>query len=285
MKKTLLLFCTVFALGAISCTKADKLETPDVSESRLISFSAKGEGLSTSVSTKASAVTSLESFNVTATKGESSETAVFENISFSKSGSNYTGGKYWPSTDAKYHFYAANAHLSFATNVCSVSPSDASKDIIVAHIANPTYKASNELVFEHIYSRIGSIAITAPSGYTISGTPTIALSAPVAGTYSLNSKNWTSKGSAAKQTLVTGVAGASASNDVYVVPGTYSMSVTYTLVKGDYVETFTKTANVTLVQGKVNNITATAPAGNAQEIVFTVTVTPWGTNPINVDLS
>lgn len=285
MKKILLILSSALVLGAVSCNKADKISSPEEDAPRLISFSAKGEGLNTSVSTKADAVTTLDQFNVTATKGASTETAVFENIAFTKSGDNYSGGKYWPSTDASYHFYAANTSLSFATNACTVSPSDASKDIIVAHLASPTYKSVNTLTFEHIFSRIGSIAINAPAGYTIKGTPTIALSAPVSGTYSLNSKTWTTKGTATAQTLATGAAGASKANDAYVLPGSYSMSVTYTLVKGDYEETFTKSASISLVQGKINNITATAPAGLAEEIVFKITITPWGTNPINVDLS
>ena len=287
MKTPYIFLSFALCLLAVSCNKSEhSIESP--AQDGQIVFTASGDGINTEVSTKAAAVTTLDSFNVCATAG-TTETAVsgFANIVFTKSGTSYKGGKYWPSTDQKYNFYASNVTLGGSPMGSTVTVANANTDVIVAKKAYSAadYKNACELAFEHIFARIGNISIAAPSGYTIKGTPTLALSAPVSGTYNLSSKSWTSKGTAAAQTLATGAAGASKANDVYVVPGTYELSVTYTLALGDYEETFTKKASVNLAQGKISSITATAPAGSASEIVLTVSIADWGTANLSVDLS
>ena len=57
----------------------------------------------------------------------------------------------------------------------------------------------------------------------------------------------------------------------------------YTYGVGDYTQTVTKSADVTLQKGKVNNITGTAVFVDASSIVLTVSVTAWGTNNITID--
>ncbi len=275
MKTKFLLLPFACTLLLAACNKNSDY-TPSVTEPGLIAFSADGDGINTQVSTKASPVTSLTSFNVTASKG-TTETAVFENVSFTGA-PNYTGGKFWPSTDQSYHFYASNASMTFSPSAVTVSPANANTDVIVAKLATPTYKASNKLTFKHVFARIGTITLNAPAGYTLSGTPTFALSAPVSGTYDIKSDAWSVKGTAAAQTLGSGA------NDVWVVPGTYELSVTYTLTKGDYTQTFTKKASVALAQGKISNITATAPDGAASGITLTVELTPWETTSLSITL-
>ena len=107
----------------------------------------------------------------------------------------------------------------------------------------------------------------APSGYTITNV-SLALSAPVSGSYNLRTGAWIA-GSAIAQSLHAG------SNDVYVVPGTYTLTVNYTLSKGDYTERFSKSGSVTLEKGKINKISTTVPEGSATEIQFSVTIDPW----------
>ena len=65
------------------------------------------------------------------------------------------------------------------------------------------------------------------------------------------------------------------SSDLYLIPGTYRVYVSYTLTKGGYSEDFNKSAVVTLQQGKINNITGAASGGDASEIQFSVSITAW----------
>ena len=276
MKRILTSLAVVVALAA--CNKAETSVAPSPEDGALIVFMASG--LKADVATKADAVTSLSTFGVIAEETTTPKQA-WSVASVTQSGTDYRTGKYWPSTDEKFAFYASNSAMTYAAAGTTVSPASAANDVVVAYFpyTAASYKTKNKLVFNHIYARIGAIAVNKPDGYDSISDVTLALSAPVGGTYNIKTSTWTAKGTAAAQTLVVG------SNDVYVVPGTYSLSVTYTITKGEYTETFTKSANVELVEGKINSITATAPAGEATEIEFTIEINPWGDNNIEVTLS
>lgn len=264
--------------AVMSCQKQSYESAP--MDTREISFSV--EGLDFDVKTKAAAVTELSTFGVIAenTNTPAQEWAL---ASVTKSGTSYNTGKYWPATDMKYAFYASNASLSYATTGTTVSPTDAETDVVVAYSAYSAlnYKTSIPLTFNHIFSRIGNVTISAPEGYSIS-VSSIKVNSPVSGTYNIKTGEWSAKGSAVEKNLSEGA------NDVYVVPGTYTVSVSYTLTKGDYVQSFTKTGNVTLSQGNINSISATPTVESgegAENIVFTVTLTPWGNDSHNITLS
>lgn len=241
----------------------------DGTKAGLITFTA--DGIDTEVSTKASAVTSLSSFYASATTGSAgSESTKWNSVTFSGS-SSYTGGKYWPASNPSYHFYAANVPLTFAAAGTTVAP-DGNTDVVVAYIASPTYAASNALTFNHIYARVGTVTINAAAGSLSSVSATLK-NVATGGTYNLRTGAWTA-GTKSDKSVTVG------SNDIYVVPGTYSLSVTYTITNGDYSATFTKSGNVTLQQGKINNITATAP-NTSTAITFTVSVTAWTTASVS----
>lgn len=254
-----------------------------------IIFKAAGEGFSADVQTKASAVTSLSSFNVLAITGTagSAESAVF-NSGFSGTAT-YTGGKYWPATNPSYKFYASNATMAPAASGPTIAATNA-MDIVCAYLGSPTYKASNTLTFNHIFARLGSCNISAPSGYVVSNL-SVKVTPNTGGTYNMYTGNgktdgtgWSGK-TAGSQTTIASALNSSTSNDIYLVPGTYTLTASYTLTAGDYTESFTKSANVSLVAGKVNNISATLPAGNAVGISFTVSVTPWSDNNISASFN
>lgn len=276
MKRIISSLAIIAAL--VACNKVETSVAPSPEDGAQIVFMASG--LKADVATKADAVTSLNTFGVIAEETTTPKQA-WSVASVTQSGSDYKTGKYWPSTDEKFAFYASNSAMTYAASGTTVSPASATNDVVVAYFPYTvaSYKTKNNLTFNHIYARIGAIAVNKPDGYDSISDVTLALSAPVGGTYNIKTSTWTVTGSAAAQTLAVGA------NDVYVVPGTYSLSVTYTLTKGDYVETFTKSANVELMEGKVNTITATAPAGEATEIEFTIEINPWGDNNIEVTLS
>lgn len=306
MKKILLFVFSALAVVAVSCNKNNV--TPEVSamedaEQWLapIEFAIEGEFAPVAETRGASEVTTdnFSSMKVTATTGTSSETAVsgFGNTTFTKSGSVWKGGKYWPVSNPGYHFYASNAEMTHTNNGQTVSPQNAGTDVIVGYIASPTYQQSNAFTMGHIFAQIGTMQITAPSGYTVSELK-VSLKPKTSGTYNLKSGSWTSKGTEGSATYILGTGSSgvsigtaggniiSADNDLWLVPDTYTLTATYKVSIGDYTSnTLTVTGNVSLDQGKNNNISATLPSNNtgATEIQFTVTVTPW--SPVSKDVT
>ena len=242
-----------------------------------------------------SQVSSLSSFYVlatTGTPGDSAEAAAFTSSSFTKDGStnNYKGGKYWPKDNPSYHFYAASKALTLESGAVTFKPSATIADDVYAYLAAPSFKVSNALTFNHIYAQVGKCTISAPSGYTVSNlTVKITPKLPTANaTFNVRTGAWSTTAShytnGSEVTLCTAT-GSTTDNDLWLVPGNYTLTARYTLTKAPYVETFTKTSTVDLVMGKNNNISATLPAGNAADIVFTVTVTPWSDNNITASFN
>ena len=252
------------------------------------------QGLNFNVQTKVTPVTELATFNVLASTGTvgASETQAWAPVSVTKSGSDYLTGKYWPLTDQNYHFYASNASLTFGATGSTVT-ADGSTDIVVAYLPTPSFKEKNTLTFNHIYARVGSFTLNTQSGYTLSGVSATLKDGVSGGTYNIFSGNgqtdgtgWSALSAASDRALGAFSSSTTApvsSNDLWLVPGDYTISVTYTLNKGDYSEQFTKTGTVSLVAGKTNTIIATAVGGVASEIKFGVSVTAWFSNPINME--
>ncbi len=277
---------TLCAIASVSCQKEGAAVSgaplPEASDE--IVFTAGGAFDATVETKSVTLVNSLSSFNVLCVKGTagSSESAVF-NSAFQGS-SSFTGGKYWPLTDLSYKFYASNIALTSAATGPTVSATN-DTDVVCAVLTSPTYKASNTLTFNHIFARVGSCKVSAPSGYTVSDF-SVTITPKTGGTYSLFSGNgktdgtgWSNVTQGAATTVTTQIDDA-VSKNIYLVPGSYVLTASYTLSIGDYSESFTKTSTVNLVGGKVNHITATLPSGNASAISFTVSIAEWGTNNI-----
>lgn len=250
--------------------------------------------------TKATVVSSLSSMQVAATKGTAgSETSKWTSHTFTSDGAGtptYSGNKWWPDIDESYHFYASNNTLSFAAAGTTVSATN-STDVICAYLPSPTYRTKNTLTFEHIFARIGDVEVTASANYQITSM-TITITPKTGGTYNLrtgsgqtNGTGWSSLTTGSVTTIASAAtinAGASntTSNDLYLVPGTYTLTASWTASRDynsttgayDYVHTYTgRTADVAIVGGKVNKITATLN-GYATEITFGVSINAWGSN-------
>lgn len=293
-RKTLTLALASLVLMGAACNKLESPQpskAPAVVPGSQIVFSLSGEGLVFDA-TKATAVTlsNLTSFNlqcITGTAG-SAEANAWSLTSLDGHSGTVNTGKYWPVTDPGYKFYASNAAITFAAAGSTVNPANCNTDWVVASNTAPTYAASNTLTFNHILARLGTVTLNTQGGYTLSGVTATLKSASHSGTYKLSNCTWTSKGSASDEACAAfsgSVSAQTSTNDIYVVPGSYTMSVSYTLTKGDYVQSFTKTGTITLAEGRINNITATAVGGSAQEITFSVSVTAWSNNPVTLTLS
>lgn len=225
------------------------------------------------IATKATETTisTLESggFKVTATKGTSGdETAVWNNASFTKSGSVFSGDKWWPISNPNYHFYASNMDLTFHASGTTISPST-NTDAVCAYIGTPNYGNPNTLNFQHVFARIGNVTIQAPNYYSVT-VSSVTITPYTSGTYNLRTQEWSGKQPGSAVNLNIGSA-----NDLWCIPGSYTLTVEYTLTRGEYIKTFTKSGTVTLTAGKTNNLTGTLPNGDAVGIEFSISVAGW----------
>ena len=253
--------------------------------------------LSADVFTKATAVDviSLQAgFNVSCVKGSAgTDTEVWSNCFFEYNdvAGNWAGentGKWWPLSDESYRFYAvfpSDYALSYAAGGPTISASNA-HDIVVAYMSSPTYKAVNTLNFKHIFARLKNVTVTASAGYTLSDID-IKITPKTGGTYNLyagagqtDGTGWSSLTSG-PATSIADVEPGTQVNDIYLVPGTYTLTASWTATKGAYSEEFAeKRVDVPLVAGKTSNI-AVNLTGNAEELQLTVGVTEWADEAVD----
>lgn len=298
MKNFFYFFLTAALVLVASSCKGEKLDPEKKQSDELQEISFKTKGLDVDVSTKAVAdVTSLSSFYVSASTGTMGSSDVYKwtGVTFNLSNNVYTGGKYWPETNPNYHFYASNASMTCNNNSApTISVNGISSDIVCAVCASPAHKETNPLTFDHIFAKLGSVSVNGPgNGYSMSSV-SIKITPKDKGTYNLNSGNgktdatgWSSTGSTSSSAVeIASSDGSKKSNGIYLLPGSYTLTATYTLSKGDFSKSYSKTKDVSLVKGKINNITASIPVPGsgegAQDISFTITITAWTDNAVTV---
>jgi hypothetical protein len=290
MKKSFILSLILAVPAVLSCQKG--ADVSSVPADGRIRFDAGGPAILSEVTTRADVVNaaSLNSsgFNVTATTGSAgSESLVtgFSSVAFTKGATYFEADKWWPSTNPSYHFYSANSAITFAAAGCTVS-ANAANDVVCAYMPSPSYLSPNTLSFAHIFARVGSCTVTAVDGYTISGV-SVSITPKTSGTYNIRTGNGSIDGTGWSSTSngsAVGIANATPgtkSNDVWLVPGSYDLTVTWTAAKDNYSYTFSnRTVNVALQGGKVNNISL-GLTGDADKIQFSVSVADWGSNAID----
>ena len=220
----------------------------------LISFDTQMEDL-----TKTGVVTSMVSFYISATTGAAgSESSIWGSTLFESDGApspTYTGGRFWPQEEQDpYCFYASNRPLSFSASGTTVSAS-ADMDVMCAYQPSPVFGERNTLVFEHVFSRIGDVTVTALDDYTVSQVD-ITISPMVSGTYDLRTKAWSGTVAGAPVHLAPSGPGTK-SNDVWLVPGAYRLSASWHAEKDVYVENFVGVLSdeIVLVAGRKSSIT------------------------------
>ena len=224
--------------------------------------------------TRATDVTSLSSFYVrciSSTPAKSYETSPWQ-TTFSNDGSgNYTGGQYWPGSSVSYSFYASNNSITLSTSGTYITASS-STDVVVAKALSTTYKSTVGLTFNHIFAKIGYCYVTPPSGFTVSNL-SVTMTPLTSGRYYVYDGSWGTT-SSTSYTLATTTKSTSALNYL-IIPGSYTLSLSYKLTKDSYNETFSKSVTFTFVAGKTNNIEITLPAGNPSKPGGGVVVDPW----------
>ena len=188
----------------------------------------------------------------------------------------YTG--YYKQPYASYFYYACNVSLknygsSYGSQICVDATNTTD---VVCGISDYSDSNNPSVQLKHIFARTGSLTCQAQSGYSISGVSWEIIGSSeingTSGTFDIGKEQWIS--ASVKLNSYTSL---NSSSDMYLIPGTYTMRVSYTLEKGDYRQSFTKTGNVTLEGGKINNISCTASGGAAQEIVLSLSLSGWNT--------
>ncbi len=208
---------------------------------KAIEFSIKD----TSATKSPTPITSLSQFNVTATAGSAgSEASKLSNVVFSSTGGVFRSDAVWPSADPGYHFYASNVAMTHTSSGQTVAISTIDKDVVCAYLASPTYKVKNELTFNHILARVGTVSFT---NLDLCSNVKLSMKYSGSGTYNIGTGAWSGVGGQSTKELTT------ADNNFWIVPGKYDATLTYNDANGN---PQSKTISLDFLAGIVNNISA-----------------------------
>lgn len=277
MTKLILYAAPLLILGfAASCAKSVEPENQNPKE---IVLCVGGDTIDMQVQTKTTAITTLPStlyYSMT-TGAIGSETSKKVSASGNVGSGKIATGVYQTLAPTSYNYYVSNAAITFAGTGSTISAVNTT-DVIAGKVTSDT--TSPSVTLNHVFARTGGLTLNTQDDYVLSNVSwsIVSKTGGTGGTYNIANNTWPSVTKLSSTPLTE-------TSDLYLVPGDYTLSVTYTLTKGDWKQTFTKKATVTLVAGKVNNISGTASGGDASEISISVTLTAWGTNDITATFS
>ena len=283
MKRTTsLLLCAAVAVLGTSCQKDDLKSVSSAKEQIVLSLS--DGSIDMNVSTKATEITALpSSIYLARTSGTwKSETSVDASASKTVASNKIATGWYQTNPVTAYNYYLSNVAMTFAAGGSTIE-ADNGTDVIAGCTQGADDSSAPSVSLDHVFARTATLTCNAQEGYTVEGvTWKIASKAGgtggTKGTYNIATKEWSGVTALAQQEFTS-------SSDLYLTPGAYTVTVSYTLKKESYSEAFTKSGEVTLVAGKKNNITCTAAGGSASQIELSISLTPWGTESLNLTFS
>ena len=252
---------SVFVLPLVLLSGCNKAYSPEESitaseavDGSEIVIRLDGDSLSAKVETKTTNVTAVPStlyWGATTGSG-TSEAVKWASASATVSSSKINTGKYQTATPTAYNYYVSNVAMNVGANT-SVTATNTT-DVIVGRAAAST-STTPALTLGHIFARTGTLTFTA-TGYTLSNVSwKIVGKSTINGTkgvYNLRTGAWTSA-----TTKLTSDTAITSSSNLYLIPGTYTVKITFTATKNGTTRTFTKSGDVVLAQGKVCNIKAT----------------------------
>lgn len=238
---------SVFLTAFVGCQPVESNVTDSKSEAsgreslKAIEFSIRD----TAVTKGPTPITSLSEFNVSATTGSTGgEASKLSNVVFKEKSGVFKSDALWPSSDPGYHFYASNVAMTHNASGQSVTISSIDKDVVCAYLASPIYKVKNDLTFNHILARVGTVTF---ANLDLCSNVKLSMKYSGSGTYNLRTGAWSSVGSQSTKELTT------ADNDFWIIPGTYDATLTYNDANGN---PQSKTLSQNFLAGKVNNISA-----------------------------
>lgn len=262
------LAAALFSLAA--CNKEEAFAPANADEGEIVLIIDDGS-IDMGVETKASAITSVpSSLNWLASTGAwKSETVKWSPAAGSVSSGKLATGKYQTNSATAYNYYVSNGSMAFAAGGSTIAAEN-TIDVIAGCTTAATTSTAPSITLDHVFARTGTLTCNTQTGFDIKNVSWKIQGAGTKGTYNIATKTWSGL-TALAQTAIT------SSSDMYLVPGSYTITVSYTLYRGDYSEDFTKSGTVTLTAGKKNNISCTAIGGRDTSIKIGVTLTDWGT--------
>ena len=276
MKKTILFTILICLITSISCNK-DILEIgANIPE---IVINVVEGSITADVTTKTTAVSSIPSslYFAGTTGTGTSQTNKWSSTSKTVSSGKITTGYYQTATATAYNYYLSNLAMTFAASGCTITADGTSIDAIVG-VTKASTSTTPSVTLNHIFARTGSISCSSSNGYTLSNV-TYKLKSKgsttgTKGTYNIYNDSWSSV-TALSETAIT------SSSDLYLIPGTYTLTVSGTETLGDFSHTFTASTDITLTAGKINGIAVKRTGTGATQIVVTTTLNSWGTTTLS----
>lgn len=305
------------AMGVLSASCSKLLECASSSPDRTEEITFRACNLKTRAVTETTTENLTSFYGYLKDNAYHSDPADILSYTATKNGSLWTTGKYWPLGGDEFIFWACNRQFELRHD-CSPSrpllifPSGLPTQDVVFSSAlswenDITYGSTVYLSFYHIFARLGTVTVNTQSGYDISNISASIKCVPEStyywtdnmGGYDFGSyyggfsrvDNWDEgeyndafgmyilpPPSFSDKALNIGA------NDFLMIPGEYSLTVSYTLTKGDYTQDFIRSGKVDIQRGCINNITTTAVGGNAAELEMSISVQPWLDNAINASL-
>ncbi len=271
----------LLALGA--CNKQEAVDTSVANEAPEFIIGIDDSFIA-SVETRATAINAVSGLPGTlywgATTGSSSETVKYSNngnaIGTQRQNASIATGRYQTNPATAYNWYVATQSFSMSATP-TITIANNNTDVLAGRTAQDNTSTPG-VTLKHVFCRTGSFILTASNGYTATATKW-EISSPnnsitgTAGTYNMKNETWAS--STARLTNYTEVTN---SSDLYLIPGTYNIRVSYTLSLGEYTSPAqTATSTVTFEQGKINNVSGSVTGSGANPITINVSVTAWDT--------
>lgn len=279
MKKLIIVFAA-FVAGAVmvSCDKFPAKTDEAPGEEIVLNVDDRFDAEVTTKGTKIESVPSTLYWGRT-TGSAGSEANITGPTTATGVTSSIATGLYQTATPTTYNWYVANQTFTIAAGGTTIAIANNTTDVIAARVSSSASSVSIQL--NHVFACLGTLTMNTQTGYSITVNSwhitSSGANTGTKGTYSITSGAWSST-TAANEDVTSG------SNNFYI-PGSYTITCNYTLTKGAYSQTFTKSASVDLVRGKTNNITGTATGGSASEITLSVSVEAWGTNNMTPSFS
>lgn len=285
MKKILTIATCVLALA--SCQKdLEGGSSVKTSKEQPIVLSVAGDGLNFDVKsdTRTAAIDAVpgELYWEGTTGTWKSETVKWASAKKSVSGGELATGYYQTNPKTAYNYYVANQAITFAAGGSTVSAANTT-DVIAGCTQAATTAVKPAINLDHVFGRTGTLTLTnKDASYTLSDVKWEIASKDAttgtAGTYNIATKGWTITSQLAKQEITS-------TSDLYITPGVYVITISGTKTKGDFSGPFSVSGDVNILNNKINNITANyTPSDDAEEIILSITLTPWGPNNISLDI-
>lgn len=209
------------------------------------------------------------------------ERTLWNTTCFTKGGTVYSAGKYWPMS-GNLNFYASNRNSAFTlrTGGCTQEFSVTHGDIIAAYARNVAHGSTANLAFEHVFSWIAGFKLKTIHPSASAKIKSVSIVAPkTSGTYDYTSGTFTSSTQGGNYVYTSSAVFGNTFGGIgcsdFILPGTYSVSVTYTVSYGSsWSQEYTRSGKVTLERGQkaVISITLGDEYGN---VTFGVTPIAW----------